>query len=433
MADIRPLRAWRYNPALEQKIGDLTSPLFDVVSDRQRKALYNLPFNSIHLSVPQGPDPAAAAGNLVAQWKQSGVLVQDRLPGIYVYYQYFKLPGDPRQYCRKGFICHIRTYDWNEGVILRHENTIPHAVNDRTALLQKTNLHVNPTHGLYTDADFELEKKMDEAMAFPVLETEDYQGVRDVLAVIHDARVIGQFTDMMRNKSIILADGHHRYESSLAVKHARAAANPHHTGEEGYNFHLMYLTNTEAGDFTILPTHRLIHGLGELQENQLIQKLQDDFDIKPIDDPEMLPEVIAGKKWTFGLLFREGAYKIRLRPEAFPTLPWQFPPVVKELDLTVLHYFVIEKALGIAGRAQRDSRHISFDRSFSDCMAKVIRQEAQVALVTQEITIDEVKRACASGATMPQKSTFFYPKVIGGFLFSSIQEDEFKKPDYSPF
>jgi uncharacterized protein (DUF1015 family) len=433
MADIRPLRAWRYNPTLERKIENLTSPLFDVVSDRQRKVLYNQPFNSIHLSVPQGPDPAASAYNLMVQWKQNGVLVQDRIPGIYVYYQYFKLPGDPRPYCRKGFICHIRTYDWEERVIMRHENTMPHAVNDRTELLRKTNLHVNPTHGLYTDASFELEKKMDEAMAFPILETEDYQGVRDVLAVIHDAGVIRQFMEVLHDKTVILADGHHRYESSLKVKHERAATNPHHTGEEGYNFHLMYLTNTEAGDFKILPTHRLIHGMEDLQEMKLIDKLKDDFDIKPIDDPETLPEVIAGKKWTFGLLFRESAWKIRLRPEVFPQLRWQFPAVIKELDVTVLHYFVIEKALGIAGRVQRGSRNISFDRSFSDCLAKVIRQEAQLALITQEITIEEVKRACASGATMPQKSTYFYPKVICGFLFSSILEDEFREPEYMPF
>jgi uncharacterized protein (DUF1015 family) len=433
MAEIRPLRAWRYNTALEEHIEDLTSPLFDVVSDRQRKALYHQPFNSIHLSVPQAPDPATAARELLLQWKQSGVLVQDRIPGIYVYYQYFKLPGDTRQYCRKGFVCHIRAYDWNEQVILRHENTIPKAVNDRIELLRKTQLHVSPTHGLYTDTTFELEKWMDEAIAFPLLETEDYQGVRDVLAVIHDAQVIKRFLAVIRDKQIILADGHHRYESSLVLKHEMQRANPNHTGNEGYNFHLMYLTNTEAGDFKILPTHRLISGLKHLQEDEVIQQLKADFDIKPVEDAENIPEIIAGKKWTFGLLFRDSAYKIRLRPEVFPSLRWHFPLEVNELDLTVLHYFIIEKVLGIAGKDQRASEHIHFDRSFSDCLAKVIRGEAQLAVVTQEVSIEEVQKVCASGATMPQKSTYFYPKVICGFLFSSIQEDEFETPAYSRF
>ncbi|MBK8293212.1 MAG: DUF1015 family protein [Flammeovirgaceae bacterium] len=116
-----------------------------------------------------------------------------------------------------------------------------------------------------------------------------------------------------------------------------------------------------------------------------------------------------------------------------PTMRWQFPEEVKTLDLTILHYFIIEKILGIPGKDQRKSKNISFDRSFSDCLTKVIRGESQMAIITQEISIEDVKRVCASGFTMPQKSTYFYPKVICGFLFSSIKEDEFHSPIYSLF
>jgi uncharacterized protein (DUF1015 family) len=112
---------------------------------------------------------------------------------------------------------------------------------------------------------------------------------------------------------------------------------------------------------------------------------------------------------------------------------WHFPIEVKELDLTVLHYFIIEKLLGIPGKEQRASENISFDRSFSDCLTKVITAEAQLAIITQEVSIEDVKKVCQSGSTMPQKSTYFYPKVICGFLFSSIKESEFRMPEYSPF
>src|SRR6267154_2295313 len=139
MAEIRPIRAWRYNDALN--IDDLTSPLFDVVSEKQRRALYQNRFNSIHLSVPEGPHPADQAAQLLIQWKANRTIVQDRLPGIYVYYQYFRLAGSPTEYCRKGFVMHIRVYDWAEHVILRHENTIPKSVNDRVELLRKMELH----------------------------------------------------------------------------------------------------------------------------------------------------------------------------------------------------------------------------------------------------------------------------------------------------
>lgn len=433
MAEIKPVRAWRYNAELSRSIDDLTSPLFDVVSEKQRKALYNNPYNSIHLSVPREPKAAERAAAMLAEWKATGVIVQDAIPGIYVYYQYFKLAGSSREFCRKGFICHIRTYGWDEGVILRHENTIPKAVNDRIELLATTQLHASPTHGLYTDPSFSLEALMDEAIREPIYETEDYQGVRDVLAVIQDAEAVQQFLNVMADKKVILADGHHRYEGSLVYRDQQRAANPQYTGQEGYNFHLMYLTNTESDDLRILPTHRLIHGLADFNEERLLALLADDFVIKPIEDADTLNEVITGKQWAFGLLFRENAYKIRLKPESIHKITWKFPDTVKKLDLTVMHYFIIEKALGIPGKEQRQSENISFDRSFSDCLKKVLTGEAQLAIITNEVSIEEVKQVCQSGYTMPQKSTYFYPKVICGYLYTSIQEDEFQTPAYSRF
>ena len=433
MAEILPIRPWRYNPEVTPPIDTLTSPLFDVVSEKQRKALYQNPLNSIHLSVPEPPNASDRAAALLKAWKTGHVLLQDKLPAIYVYYQYFKLAGASKEYCRKGFIAHVRAYDWEDQVILRHENTIPKAVNDRIELLEKTELHVNPTHGLFTDPDFTLEKYMDEAIGFPLYETEDYQGVRDVMAVIHDGAIIRRFMEVMDSKTIILADGHHRYEGSLIYKHKQMAANPHHQGNEGYNFHLMYFTNTEAGDLRILPTHRVITGLPGFDEAEILRKLEKYFVVTPADDPCSLDELIMGKPHAFGLLFRDSAYKVRLRPEALATMTWPFPDPIKTLDLTVMHYFIIEKVLGIPGKEQRASEYIDFDRSFPDCLKRVVKGEAEMAIITNEVSIEEVKEVCHSGYTMPQKSTYFYPKVVGGFLFTSIRQGEFELPVYGPF
>lgn len=433
MAEIKPIRAWRYNSELAQNIDSLTSPLFDVVSENQRKVLYQNPYNSIHLSVPLGKLPAQEAADRLVKWKKDGVIIQDKLPGIYVYYQYFKLAGSPKEYVRKGFIAHIKAYDWNENVVLRHENTMPKAVNDRIDLLEKMELHASPTHGLYTDTDRTLEHYMDEAITNPIYETEDYQGVRDVLAVIHDYNVIQKFIEVVDSRKIILADGHHRYEGSIAYRKHRRSKNPAHTDREGYNYHLMYFTNTESDDIRILPTHRLIKNLQGFDEDELMKKFEEDFIIKPVEDADTINEIILGKKWAFGILFKDRAIKVRLKPESLSKMTWAFPEIIKSLDLTVLHYFIIEKILGIQGKDQRKSENIEFDRSFSDCLAKVIRGQAQMAIITQDISIEDVKTVCGSGYTMPQKSTYFYPKVICGFLFSSIKEDEFKTAPYSGF
>lgn len=432
MAEIQPLRGWRYNATLSQNIDDYVSPLFDVVSAKQREALYRNPLNSIHLSVPRGDTPADAARLRLQEWQQSGVLRQDELPGIYAYYQYFRLPGSTREYCRKGFMCHIRAYDWAEDVVLRHENTLPAAVNDRAELLAYTEFQTSATHGLYRDDDFELERYLDEAILTPLYQTEeDYQGARDVLAVIQDAAVIKRFQQVLAARQVILADGHHRYEGSLAYRQARQAAEPAATGQEGWNFHLMYLTNSAADDLRILPTHRLLLELPNgLSNEELLARLEAYFLVMPKEDPYDLPELIAGKPWAFGLYLGEGqTYKLRLRPEVHAQLDWDTTPEVKALDLTVLHFFVLEKVLGIVGPdAQRQWPGVAYVRNFPECLQRVDHGEARAAFITSEVTMDEVERVCHSGAVMPPKSTFFYPKTIGGFLFSSIRAEETQHP-----
>ena len=426
------MRGWRYNPALSAEIDEVVSPLFDVVSPRQREALYQHPLNSIHLSVPRAEGarpPAEAAAARLARWQAQGVLRQDGLPGIYVYYQYFRLPGEARERCRKGFMCHIRAYDWAEGVVLRHENTLPAAVNDRTALLAALRLQTSATHGLYRDEAFELEQLMDEAIRDPLCQTEeDYQGARDVLAVIQDAGAIRQFQRALAEKQVILADGHHRYEASVAYRHARqrAAGPGGFTGREPWNYHLMYLTNAASDDVRILPTHRVLRELpGGLPDAGLLARLAAYFTVRPQVEAQDLPELMAGKRWAFGLYLPGGAaYKLRLRPEVHAQLDWDTTPEVKDLDLTVLHYFVLEKVLGIVGpEAQRRWPGVAYVRGLAECLQQVDRGEARAAFLTNEVTMAQVEAVCHSGAVMPAKSTFFYPKVLAGLLFSSVRDE----------
>ncbi len=436
MAEIRPFRAWRYNNFLTPVIGELTAPLFDVVSEQQRLKLYQNPHNSIHLSVPLVQNGGSTAGEIALAtlntWKKEGIISQDEKPAIYVYYQYFSLADQPALFCRKGFVCFLRVYDWQENVLLRHENTIPHAVNDRIELLEKTLLNASPTHGIYTDKAHLLEKYMDEAIKNPIYETEDYQGVRDVLGKIEDEKVIEFFINHLKDKQLILADGHHRYESSLVFKQAKEKENPAHTGEEGYNFHLIFLTNSEADDLKILPTHRLWkNAFGRFTTHDFIKKIGHYFVVNQVDNPFDLNEIISGKKWTYGLILRKDtesgnsnhdviAFKITLKPASLPILDWDFPLVIKELDLTVLHYFVFQQVIGIEGKEQRNSEEIGYERNFTECLTQVLQGKAQAAFIVNPVKMDEVQKVCQSGYTLPQKSTYFYPKVISGFVFGDI-------------
>ncbi|MCH7400967.1 DUF1015 domain-containing protein [Belliella kenyensis] len=425
MAEILPIKAFRYHEKYKYLMEELTSPLFDVVSTKQREALYANPINSIHLSVPQGPKPAQRAKQLMDKWKREEVLVQDHEPGIYVYYQYFRMPGQEGETCRKGFITQIKAYDWEEGVVLRHENTIAKSVNDRVELLRHTKFQSSATHGLYEDDAHTLESYMDQAITNPLYDIEDYQGVREVLGVIRDKETISKFVKLLSEKQVILADGHHRYEGAIAFRKEMMASNPSHTGAEAYNFHMMYLTNASDKNLKILPTHRVFTGI-DLSSKELLEKIKAYFIIRQLNDVDEIEELILHKKWAFGLMLGDEAYKIRLKPECIHELPSSIPEVLHDVDLIVLHFFLIEKVLGIPMAEQRYSDEINYERNLRKCLAKVVSKEASFAIITKDIAMRQVLEVCKSGHTMPQKSTYFYPKTLSGLLFASIEEEEFK-------
>lgn len=430
MAEILPFKAWRYSEKFSERIEELTAPLFDVVSPQQREQLYKNPYNAIHLSVPRSPQPIQNAKKTILEWKNNGVITQDPLPGVYVYYQYFRLPGEEKERCRKGFIVQIKAYQWDEGVILRHENTIVSAVNDRVDLLAGTQMQASPTHGLYEDSQFQLEQYMDAAMSSPIYEVEDYQGVREVLAVIHDAEVIGRFLKVIGSKQIILADGHHRLEGAIAYRKKRREAFQNKKWK-AHDFHLMYLTNTASDDLKILPTHRLFYDL-HLAIPEFFEKLRDWFLIKPFSDPEELGTYTFRRVRKFGLLIGDEAYIIELKPELFDQINQEMPEVLRKLDLVILHEVLFRRILGIPHEEQRTNENLVYERNFSKCLREVQSQKASFAIITRELEMSQVLDVCKSGFLMPQKSTYFYPKALSGLIFASIDQDEFEF-DYDAF
>lgn len=426
MAEILPLKAWRYADHLSSQIEELTAPLFDVVSEKQREKLYENPLNSIHLSVPNGPIPAENARKTLQMWKDQGIIKQDLIPGIYVYYQYFRLPGEQKERCRKGFIIQVKAYDWEEKQILRHENTIVSAVNDRVELLKSAQIQASPTHGLYEDEEFVLEPYMDAAIGSPIYELEDYQGVREVLAVIHDAQIIRKFIDFIAKKQLILADGHHRLEGAIAYKNSMKGEFLE-TKWKAHDYHLMYLTNALGKDLKILPTHRLFYGL-EMGKEDLFKNLSDWFDIKKFPDPDELGSYAFHVSKTYGLVIGEESYFLKLKEVKFKELDLELPKALQELELVALHEVLFHQILGMNKQDQRNSNQIVYERNFSRCIQEVRSQKATFAIITRELQIEQVLKVCHSGHLMPQKSTYFYPKALGGLLFASVNQEEFNYP-----
>ncbi|WP_186756980.1 DUF1015 domain-containing protein [Echinicola salinicaeni] len=427
MAEILPLRAWRYSDKLNIPMEELVSPLFDVAKPDQLKKLYLKPYNSIHLTLPGKELEGTEPSKVLNAWKIKEIILQDEEPGIYVYYQFFKLQNSHKEYCRKGFIAQIKAYDWKEKAILRHEDTIASSVEDRIKILRETQIQSSPTHGLYHDDSFQLESYMDEAIQTPLYDIEDYQGVREVLTRITDHKIISKFINLIDSKSIILADGHHRLQAAIEYKNLCKSQNPNHDGTEAYNYHMMYFSNSSSDNIKILPTHRLFKNLN-LNKEDLLNQAKKYFNISKLNKYEDANVELIKSKWQYILITKNSAYHLTFKTELFHEFANSIPQIVKELDLSVLHFFFVEKVLGIPLEQQRFSGSIEYESNVKICQEKLNTNEVNLAILTRALKMDEILNVCDSGYTLPQKSTYFYPKLLSGLLFGSIREKEFKLP-----
>jgi uncharacterized protein (DUF1015 family) len=425
MAEILPFRGLRYADSLLPNIAALSSPLFDVVSEKHLRRLYATPHNSIHLSVPEGDNKGIKAAETLRAWREAKVLVQDDDFAIYPYFQYFNLPGQKENFIRKGFICLIKVEDYESGIIMRHEDTIPEAVKVRTDILAQSRLHISPTHGLYSDEERLLEPYLNAAMENPLMDVEDYQGVRDAMGKITDPEVIQFFKTQLKDKRIILADGHHRYDASVQLRQrlGRKEGAPE-------QYHMMYLTNAADPGLQILPTHRLLRHVNLPPTEELLAQMSEWFEVKPVNNPEDFENVLYGKKQVFGLVLPDEAFKLRLKESAFAAMTWHLPPAVRQLDVTILHYFFIWRILKIPQEAQAHTPFVEYERNLHTCLREVETGRSPAALILNPISMQEVQEVCYSGHVLPQKTTYFYPKAICGFVYGSIADADFEIPEY---
>jgi uncharacterized protein (DUF1015 family) len=430
MAHIRPFRAWRY--AGDHEVEQNFSPLFDVVSPEQLGQLYSLPNNSIHISVPLSDDHVLEKWQ---SWKDTGVVRQDSMPAIYVYYQEFSLFGDEKKYVRKGFVSMIRIQEPAVPTgteLILHEGTISASVADRRRLLERLMLNTAPTHGLYEDPEFQLEAIMDAYMVHPDYSYIDYQGVINKLAVVQDRRDILRFQAVLDARPVYLADGHHRLASSVALREKALREGWPIEEDSPLHYHMMYLTNLCSDDLRILPIHRVFH-LPErtFNPNPILGKLREYFNITDITFArEPIYQSVGDRPRAFGMVMGSTQFLLELRPEIDPIrdIDLPLPDAVKNLDYTLLHYFIFDKVLGAPYLDQHAADGIHYVKDYGVAVKQAVTWPNQLTFITRGTTMDQMMDVCRSGALMPQKSTYFYPKVVCGLVFASIREDENKSP-----
>lgn len=416
MASIKAFKAYRYSKRAGE-INQLAYPMSAEIRPELLNQLQLNPYSAIHFSRSRGK-PTKAYPELIKEWIEKGVLAQDYIDTLYVWYQYY--PDEQaagKTSVRKGFTCQVKLYDWEERVILPHEKVISKSVNNKHDFLVETGLSFAPVQALYEDTDFTLETIMDEAIKAPLYDFTDEQQVRNVLAPIHDYELIRLFKDTLKEKQIILADGHHRYHAALENAHEMDQQFGGHP-EASWHYMNMYLSNTEDPGLKILPFHREFTYDNEGFPESIIEEAGKNFNIIPVETLHDIPRLLSTPKTACSLITKDSAWVLELKEDnqnsTYQRNTTTYIGLIQEI--------LVDKNLK---NHLNNLKSVNYSSNFNTILRAIASEKSsKLALILQPTVIDEVKRICYAGGIMPEKSTFFYPKLMAGLIFSKIESDQ---------
>jgi uncharacterized protein (DUF1015 family) len=414
MAEIRPLRAIHYAPGVT--LDDVVAPPYDVIDDEQRAALLaRSPTNVVEIDLPQGDEPYDHAGRTLEAWLRDGVLVRDDEPALWALTQEYTDPDGERR-TRSGFFAAVRVTDYGPGRIRPHERTHPGPKEDRLRLTRATQANLSPIFSLYSDPEqaawSALAAHVDGAE--PVGETRDPDGTVNRLWRVADPDAIARVTDAVKDAELLIADGHHRYET------ARVYADE--AGTEGAGWVLMCLVALEDPGLTVFPTHRLARGRGLERYEALANVLRENFAIKEIGEDELVPPA-GGPPLELGYLdshFKRPFRLTLLDAEIGAAELADCPPALQTLDTAVLEALLLKGVLGLTDDDISHLNDFGYARDRRQAVDLVTSGEYDVAFLLRPTPVEQVREVAASGASMPPKSTYFFPKVPTGLVINPL-------------
>lgn len=430
MAMIAPFRAWRYDPARVRLADVLTQPYDKITPAMQERYLAASLWNLVRIELGRSQPADNGSENVYTRaasyfrdWRQQGVLMQDSEPSIYVYSQRFQAPGRGPERERSGLIALGRIEEYDARVIFRHEQTHSGPKADRLNLLQATQAHFGQLFMLYSDPERALERRL-KPTGEPDSHMLDEYGVCHRLWKISDADTIEFACRILADKKLLIADGHHRYETALAHRNQRRSENPNLRPDAPSEMVMMTLVNMESEDLVILPTHRVLFGLDDFHTEDLLRDARAWFEVSGAGalDAAQAGALLAAAGTEGSALVAVtsgGAFLLRARPEAVDHALHALTPRQRRLDVVLLHKLLIERVLGVSEEAVRGLRNITYLREAEEAMKRV-REGAEVAFLLNPVTILQLRDVAFAGEVMPQKSTDFYPKLLSGMAIYAL-------------
>ena len=420
MPEIKPFPALRYN-AKKVQLDEVVAPPYDVISEQQQDELYRRnPYNVIRLVLGREDNRYASAVSSLEEWKKQQLIISDSSPALYVLSQRYSLAGG-ETIDRYGFIAGCRLAEFGKAGVYAHEKTHSKPKEDRFQLFRATGAMFSQIFSIYSDPGKQIDRLLEQTMQGPALAEVMFEGIHNRLWRIDDLSSVVSIQQYLNQQNVFVADGHHRYETALAYSTLRRSQNPHHSGNEAYNFVPMFFTNMNNGGLVVLPTHRVLHDSIDFDAVKFIEKLQQYFHCASFESLALLSEALTKEKQcAFGVVLSGNSYSL-LRVK---NLHWYegmgVPPILAQLDVTLLHALVFKHVLRISEDDQDSKRFLGYEKDAQQAVDLVQHGKAQAAFLLNPTRIDQVRTIAEAGLVMPQKSTYFYPKLLSGLVMYSF-------------
>ncbi len=423
MAQIKALKGLRFTDKAGE-ISTLLCPPYDIVSDQERREfLQRNPNNLIRLELPrEGDAPYEMAKQTLATWLDQGILATDEQQGLYIYEEEFEVNGVTKRI--KGVQCRVKLEPFENGVVLPHEETLSKAKADRFELMKACGCNFSSIYSLFFDADRAIAGRLDRlSSGTPTQQFCDGDGIIHRLWCVYDSAEISAIEELFAQKKLYIADGHHRYETALNYKK--------HLADSGISapdadYVLMTLVNMEHEGLVVFPTHRIVRDLEGYDTQKLLENCKAQFEVATVQggmegaNALLEAEYAKGEK-TFVLYDGSAYYSLRLADKtAMNSCAPNHSEHYRDLDVSVLHSLVLERGLGIDRENMANQKNLIYTRDAAEGIAQVDAGQANCCLLLNPTRVEQIAGVAAAGDKMPQKSTYFYPKIITGTVMSKL-------------
>lgn len=432
MAKIIPFKGVRYSANID--INGVVTPPYDVIDAAGQEAFYEKnPYNVIRLELgktsPEDNDSDnryTRAAKYLKEWLASDILAHDEQDSVYLYEQEFDARGERK--VRSGFITTVQANDYSKGEVLPHEETLPKHKADRLNLMKATQANFSPIFGLYSDPEHVIEAALAKAKGSrkPDAEVTDDQGVVNRLWVVSEPETLQTVVREMESKKIFIADGHHRYETAVNFGKEMAAE-----GKQGYDSLMICLVNLFNEGLVVFPTHRVVKNVANLHIPSLLQGLAKEFTVEELPSGTSLKNFIdeletrGQRSHAFGLYTNEQKYYLlSLKDEdRLDSLNLEGRSAAwRRLDVSILHTLILESLLGIGSQQRADESNLVYVRDEETAKSYADDGTAQLVFFMNSTKVQEVTDIATGSEKMPQKSTFFFPKVITGMVMNDYKK-----------